>query len=132
MGWANKQIASEGSPNDPIDLTMYLSNFNNFSFPHEDNMVINQTTRLVINDPNNNDALMTDFTLKDINFDMNVMSTPKIALIQNQFNNFKFEDQEINEEGTERIDIREIMRDNSDQFDDIKGYIGDYFGNRRK
>lgn len=113
MSWANKQIASEGDPDDEIDLTLYLSNFNNFSIPHDDNMEFNQTARLVIKDVKNDDALMTDFSLKDINFDMNIQSTPKLALIENNINNFQFQDQEINEQGTEYIDIREIMRDSS-------------------
>jgi len=72
VGWANKQINSNGDPGDHIDLSVFLSD-EAFSF-QEDRMVIDHTARLVFKDPTDDNSLISDFSLIDINFDMDIKS----------------------------------------------------------
>ena len=65
-----------------------------------------------------NGELMTDFSLDAVNFDMNVTSQPLIAEVDNNLNNLKFKYQKVNKQGNVYLDVREIMRDNSNAFDD--------------
>ena len=75
---------------------------------------------------------MTDFSLDAVNFDMNVTSQPLIAEVDNNLNNLKFNYQKVNKQGNEYLDVREIMRDNSNAFDDAGDEINQLFGLRHK
>ena len=79
----------------------------------------NQTARFVFTDPHKEGELISDYTLKNINFNMNMSSDAELTLISNHMNNFQFKDQEINEQGSLWIDEREIMIDDSQSFNDI-------------
>ena len=71
---------------------------------------------------------MTDFSLNELNFALDITSVANIAEIDGQIKNFIFTDQQINKQGNVYLDIRQIMRDNSeaiqDTGDDIEGYLG--------
>jgi len=129
MQWISKKVSESGDADTPVDVTLYLNETNSLKII-EDNIEVNQTARFVINDQSG--SLYTDFTLEDINFNMDITSQANLTLISNNVNNFQFKDQHINQQGSVHFDIREVMRDNSAAFDNNDEYIGKYFGSRNK
>jgi hypothetical protein len=70
-------------------------------------------------------TLLTDFDLKNINVDLDLYSDPMYARIEGAFNNFRFYGANVNKQGSVYVDPREVRKDDSDSFDDIKRSLGD-------
>lgn len=69
---ANKYVSQSGDDQDPIGIHMKLSDLDSLAIT-QDNIAFNQTTaQFIFTDPNNNDELITDYTLKGVHFDMNM------------------------------------------------------------
>lgn len=124
-----QKCSERGNPDDPVDLRVKLYGSNSFEFTDRMNLTLSDV-EFEIKDKNGD--LMTNFVLVNVNFVMWIGSEPEIALIKNDLSNFKFESQKIIKQGNVWLDIREIMRDNSNAFNDIAGDINGKFYQRYK
>ena len=124
-----QKCSESGDPEDPVDLKVKLYGSNSFEFTDRMNMTLSDV-EFEIKDKNGD--LMTNFVLVNVNFVMWIGSEPEIALIKNDLSNLKFESQQIIQQGNVWLDIREIMRDNSNAFNDIAGDINGKFYQRYK
>ena len=114
---------------------MFFSNKNDLEITEDNFQAHQDEVRFVVRDPQNDSQLISDFSLKGIDMNMTMTSEPKLAMISNHMNYLRFADQDINEQGSEYLDIREIIMDNSQVFGeggDIANWIGNYFGDKRK
>ena len=124
------KCSQSGDPSDPVDLVVKLpGGSNSFNITDRANIFLPEV-EFDIKDKNGD--LMTKFSLIDFVFVMRVLSEPEITQIDNDLEPFKFESQKIIEQGNVWLDIRDIMRDNSNAINDIAGDINGMFYHRHK
>jgi len=103
MQWISKKVSESGDPDTPVNVIMYFDQEDTFVMT-EDNFDVKQNVRFVVSDQDG--ALYTDFTLKNVDFDNSITSDARQCIYSNHVNNFKFDDVVINEQGSMYFDKR--------------------------
>lgn len=110
----------------PIGFKVFVDEANSVKFS-EDTIKANATLRFTFHDLTT-ETFLADYTLENVNIDMNIYSRKEYAQIYGNVNQIRFDGQTINEQGAVLLDIREIIRDDSESCEDRKDSMNSKLG----
>jgi hypothetical protein len=119
------QTVCKSKPADtPIDFTIKFPEDLQFALS-ENKIKFNSNIEFLMNDVDG--TLITNFELNKVDIDLDLWSEPLYAKINGCFNNFRFYGAQVNQQGSLYVDPREVRKDDSESFGDIKDKIQDTY-----